>query len=247
MTLLNVTARDYTFENIKLHNPSMLEIADKIDDEEDFLFALKVLSSSLLDMMTIDIPHNFSNFDLFLGLLIDQKEIQKIFSQNKLSAINNLLQLIFLDYKISIGQEEVIFNKENNFIVLNSNNFTTFQNIVQSMFKTSFLFGGDGNHDDYNPGSEEARRIAEKLRKGKQKVAELKGQMNNKTAVIENYIIMVSVGLHLSPNEISQLTLYQILTLFERVKMKIEWDLDIDCRLAGGTPDEHPDNWMSII
>jgi len=27
----------------------------------------------------------------------------------------------------------------------------------------------------------------------------------------------------------------------------LNWDLDIKSRLAGGKPDEHPDNWMKNI
>ena len=171
MTLLNITGGDYEFENIKLHNPSIKEISEKINDEEDFLFALKILSSSLLDILPIDTPKQFSNFEIFLALMVGiQNEIQffeQTFEKTKLKAIVDLLNLIFLNFKISISEEEVLFTHNDRIVILDNNNFEAFQKTIQSMFKTSFLFSGEsGSGDSYNPASEQARLIAEKLKKG---------------------------------------------------------------------------------
>lgn len=249
MTLLNITARDYTFQGIKLHNPSINEISEKIEDEEDLFFAIKVLSSSLFNLVDVqNIPqNNFSNFDILYSLLFDQQASIKMFGITKIQAIVNLLLLIFIDYKLSIGKEELILDKDKNFILLNSNNFDEFQNTCSQMFKTSFLFGESENQYNIDPNSARARKIEEMLRKGREKVARIKNEMNNKTSLIENYVMIIAVGLHQDPNSICNLTLYQILTLFNRIKMKFEWDLDVDCRLAGGDPKDSPDHWMSII
>ena len=60
--------------------------------------------------------------------------------------------------------------------------------------------------------------------------------------------MIVATGLRQNPQVLADtLTLYQLLTIFVRVKMQLEWDLDIKCRLAGGDPKKHPENWMSII
>ena len=155
--------------------------------------------------------------------------------------------LLFKDYKLSIGDDEFIFSKDNSVFILNSKNFKEFQEILSDMFKTSFLFNSNGEQD-FNPASEEARKIAEKLKKSREKIAELNGDRNYKTALIENYIMIVATGLHQNPKILADtLTLYQLFTVFMRIKMRLEWDLDVDCRLAGGNPEEHPDQWMSII
>lgn len=252
MTLLNIVGGDYEFENIKLHNPSIAEISEKINEENNFLFALKILSSSLLERIPNNIPFTeITNFDVFLGLILGSKTLidNNIISKAQFYAINDLLQLLFLDYKISLGKNELIFSKDNNILIMNSNNFQLFQEIIQKMFKTSSLFSNDSsNKNTYNPATDKAKQIAEKLKQSELKVSQLKGNcLNYKTALIENYIMIICVGLNLSPKQVSNLTLYQIITLFERIRMKIEWDLDVDCRLAGGDPGDRPDNWMSIL
>lgn len=248
MTLLNVTAVDYDFQGVKLYNPTITEISEKINDEEDLFFAIKLLSSSLMTFITLEnTPQEFSDFDILFALFREEKASFELFSKEKIKALKELLLLLFKDYKLSIGDDEFIFSKDNSVFILNSKNFKEFQEILSDMFKTSFLFNSNGEQD-FNPASEEARKIAEKLKKSREKIAELNGDRNHKTALIENYIMIVATGLHQNPKILADtLTLYQLFTVFMRIKMRLEWDLDVDCRLAGGNPEEHPDQWMSII
>ena len=250
MTLLNVTAKSHSFQGIKLHNPTLQELADVIEDEESLFFAIKLLSSSLLSILIreTDIPQNFSDFSILFSLLYDQKTSFEMFTKEKIQAIVSLLLLIFKDYKLSLGKEEFLLTKDNSVIILNSDNFSNFQSIVSKMFKTDFIFGETGdNQYNIDQNDKKAQEILKKLNKGREKVAQLNGDRNNKTALIENYVMIIAVGLQQTPDIITNLTLYQIFTLFNRIKMKLEWDLDVDCRLAGGDPDERPDNWMSIL
>ena len=249
MTLLNAIGGDFEFQGIKLYNPTITEIGEKINDEDDFFFAIKLLSSSLMSFIPGDIPQNFSDFDILFALFYESQNNDdfNLFSKEKIKAIKELFLLLFKDYNISMGKEEFIFSKDETIFILNSNNFQEFQNIIKEMFKVSFLFDGGGSEQSYNPASEAAQKIAEKLKKSREKIAELNGKKHT-TALIENYIMIVATGLCQNPQVLADtLTLYQLLTIFVRVKMQLEWDLDIKCRLAGGSPEEHPDQWMSII
>lgn len=248
MTLLNAIGGDFEFQGIKLYNPTITEIGEKINDEDDFFFAIKLLSSSLMSFIPGDIPQNFSDFDILFALFYEgQNNDFNLFSKDKIKAIKELFLLLFKGYNISIGKEEFIFSKDKTIFILNSSNFQEFQNIIKEMFKISFLFDGEGSEQSYNPATEAARKIAEKLKKSREKITELNGKKHT-TALIENYIMIVATGLCQNPQVLADtLTLYQLLTIFIRVKMKLEWDLDIKCRLAGGTPEEHPEQWMSII
>jgi hypothetical protein len=44
-----------------------------------------------------------------------------------------------------------------------------------------------------------------------------------------------------------KLTIYQLYDLIERYGLYVSWDLDVRCRLAGGSPNSEPDNWMKAI
>ena len=98
----------------------------------------------------------------------------------------------------------------------------------------------------FNPGNEAARRIAEKLMRGRQRVAELKGTAN--ASIFSQYLSMLTIGLgSMSLQDLMDLTMFQLFDLVERYQLYINWDIDLRCRLAGGSPDNKPDNWMKNI
>jgi len=51
----------------------------------------------------------------------------------------------------------------------------------------------------------------------------------------------------MSLNDLMNLTIFQMYDLIERYSLFVNWDMDIRSRLAGGTPDSKPDNWMKNI
>ena len=88
--------------------------------------------------------------------------------------------------------------------------------------------------------------IAEKLMRGRQRVAELNGSAN--ASIFSQYLSILTVGLSsMSLQELMDLTMYQIYDLVERYQLYISWDIDIRSRLAGAKPDDRPDNWMKNI
>jgi hypothetical protein len=140
--------------------------------------------------------------------------------------------------------------KQNDIIsLIDKDNLLEFKNIVKKMFKLDFLFSGAGQAQDYNPVNEAAKKIAEKLKQSRAKIAAEKGE-ENKLGIIENYVSILSIGLKTTPKYICEtMTLYNLLTIFERFKLKMEWDLDIKVKLAGGGSENHesPKVWFSII
>ena len=51
----------------------------------------------------------------------------------------------------------------------------------------------------------------------------------------------------MSLQDAMDLTMFQLYDLVERYMLYINWDMDIRCRLAGGKPENTPDNWMKNI
>ena len=48
-------------------------------------------------------------------------------------------------------------------------------------------------------------------------------------------------------DDLTKLTMFQLYDLMERYMLWVSWDLDVKTRLAGGKPDNKPDNWMKNI
>ena len=87
-----------------------------------------------------------------------------------------------------------------------------------------------------NPADAKAREIAEKLMRGRQRVAAQKGETN--TSIFSQYLSIITVGLHsMSLQDATELTMFQLYDLVERYMLYINWDMDIRSRLAGAKPD----------
>ena len=105
---------------------------------------------------------------------------------------------------------------------------------------------GPMDQQSFNPANAQAREIAEKLMRGRQRVAAQKGETN--VSVFSQYLSILTVGLHsMSMQNAMDLTMFQLYDLVERYMLYINWDMDIRVRLAGGKPDSQPDNWMKNI
>ena len=98
----------------------------------------------------------------------------------------------------------------------------------------------------FNPADKKAQEIAQKLMRGRQRVAAQKGGAN--TSVFSQYLSILTVGLHsMSLQNLLDCTMYQLYDLMERYSLYMNWDIDVRTRLAGGKPDSQPDNWMKNI
>ena len=179
---------------------------------------------------------NTSNFQIFMTIM-SQKE-----TKDKKVAVMQLFSILFPDYKIVLTPRSIIFNQVDNNIIIDENNFDNLQEILKEIF----CFNSGQGTDEFRPASNKAKEIAEKLMKGRQKIAAEKGEAGGSALV--QYTSALTVGIHsMSLNDIINLTIYQLYDLVQRYSLFINWDLDIRTRLAGGSPDSQPDNWMKNI
>ena len=118
-----------------------------------------------------------------------------------------------------------------------------FKDIINSMFElsNSELAGGD-----YNPVGARASKIAEKLRKYKEKIASDKGQVN-KVAIFSRYISILTVGLEKNMNDFNNYTVFQLMDEFKRYQKKQSFDMYVQAKMAGAKDLEEVDNWMDDI
>ena len=217
---------------LTVHQPSIKEIS--IMGEREFFRGVQTICISK-PMDRNDLA-NISNFQIFMKIVMDKAEKGR--KQNVLDT----LFILFPKYKVTILPRSLLFNIDNENIIIDENNFSSLQEVLRQI---SCLNGSKG--DQFNPGNAAAAEIARKLERGRQRVAAQKQGAGNNASVLSQYRSILSVGLHMSLQDLSNLTVYQFYDLIDRYTLYINWDLDLRQRLAGGTPDSKPDNWMKII
>ena len=180
-----------------------------------------------------------TNFDILIAIL---KERNAVMQKNR-NCIQMVLMLLFPEYEIILKKDVIILKKENEEEhFLNSNNFEEFQNILRQMFS----FGDtSGVPQDFNPDGPMAARIAEKLKKRHQTLAEKNS--NDNFDIIGRYISVLSVGLSIDIKTFMDYTIYQLFDQIKRYELKIGYDLYIQGQLAGVKDAKEPEDWMKSI
>lgn len=241
--LLLLSGNDIPFQEARMqvHPPTIKEIG--YIGEEAFFMGCDLLnfSKDVLSPEDKSLLEDKSNFEIFMSIMKDNTNVA--IQKNKISALM-VLSLLFPDYQISLG-ENIMFSRENDEekYFIDKNNFEVFKQILVGIFCLNRNKKEDFN---YNPAGERARKIAEKLRKGREKVAAAKAE-RQKIAVFSRYISILSVGEKKSINELLQLTVYQLFDEFERFELKQAYDAYFKAKLAGAKDIDEVDNWMKDI
>lgn len=240
--LLLLSGNDIPFPEarITIHQPKLKEIA--LIGEETFFTGCEFLNFSkdmLLEKDKVNLIHQ-TNFEILMSIVKDKSPL----GINTKNTILMLLTLLFPEYEINIQEEGILLLKKNEFASLNKMNYDEFQKILVKMF---CLDRKKKDEQDYNPGGDRAKMIAEKLKKGRQKAAAAKGEDNKKIAIFSRYISILSVGESKDINSFMNYTVYQLYDEFERFELKQNSDVYLQARLAGAQDLEEVDNWMKDI
>lgn len=180
--------------------------------------------------------NDITNFQIFMMVMSDEK------AKDKKNAVIQTLQLLLSKYKAVFSPRSLILMSSDGNITIDENNFDYFQNILRMVFCSK---NGPMDQQSFNPQGDKAKEIAQKLMRGRDIIAKEKGGSNYST--LTQYLSTLTIGLHLSLNELKSYTLFQIYDLIERYGLYLDWDIDIRSRLAGGKPDKHPENWMKNL
>ena len=219
-----------------IHQPTIKEIS--YIGEQEFFIGLQTLSiNKNMLAQGNSVLESTTNFQIFMTIMKEQD------TEDKKDAVINLFQLIFPGSQVIFTPMSIILNKEGQQTLIDENNFELLQEIIKQIFCVN---SGPMDQATFNPADEKAREIAEKLMRGRQRVAEQKGETNS--SAFGRYLSVLTIGLNsMSLSEVMNLTMYQLYDLVERYTLYLNWDLDIRTRLAGGKPDSKPDDWMKNI
>lgn len=219
-----------------IHQPKIKEIA--LIGEADFFVAVQCLNidkNYLRQDKTL--LQDTNNFQIFMTIMSEKE------ARDKKKATQQLLQLLFPNYSILFTPRSIMLQGKDSSSIIDENNFEAFQQVLKQIFCVS---NANNQQSGFNPANDKAREIAEKLMRGRQKVAELNGSAN--ASIFSQYLSILTIGVQsMSLQTLMNSTMFQIYDLVERYQLYIGWDIDIRSRLAGAKPDEHPDNWMKNI
>ena len=219
-----------------LHQPKIKEIA--LIGESDFFIGVQCLNvdKTLLNQDKT-LLQNTNNFQIFMTIMLEKE------AQDKKQATNQLLSLLFPNYNIMFTPRSILLQGMDQNVTIDESNFELIQSVLKEVFCVSNQKNQQGG---FNPADEKAKEIAEKLMRGRKRVAELNGSAN--ASIFSQYLSILTVGLSsMSLQELMDLTMFQLYDLVERYQLYISWDIDIRSRLAGAKPDDKPDNWMKNI
>lgn len=219
-----------------VHQPRIKEIA--LIGETDFFIGVQCLNINKdLVQEGKTLLANTTNFQVFM-MIMQQKEML-----DKKIAVEQLLQLLFPTKSIMFTPRSIMLSDKDNSTMIDDSNFEQFQAVIRQIFCVS---NKNNQQAGFNPANEKAKEIAQKLMRGRQRVAEINGQAN--ASIFGQYLSVLTIGVpSMSLLDLMDLTMFQLYDLIERYQLYISWDIDIRSRLAGAKIDDKPDNWMRNI
>lgn len=241
--LLLLSGQDIPFVSaqIAVHPPKVKEIA-YIGEEHFFLGSeLLILTKKSLAVEDKTDLDKLTNFDIIMSILNEKNNLE--LRRNSLSALQ-LLLLLFPDYNVQVRKDHIsllkpINEQEVEEKIINNSNYGEFKNIITNMFCLHST-----QKQEYNPGGDLAKKIANKLKQGAQQRAAFKGQQQSKIAVLSRYASILSIGLNMDLNSIMNYTVYQLYDAFKRFELKMDNDIYMQFKIAGAKDMKEIDSWM---
>ena len=219
---------------LTIHQPKIREIA--LIGEADFFSGVQCLClNKSMFVKDESLLGDTNNFQIFMTIMSEKEAADKKF------AVQSVCTLLFPKYKVMFTPRSIILSGENQ-IMIDETNFEFLQSTISDI---CCLKTGPMDQQAFNPADKKAREIAEKLMRGRQRVAAQKGE--NNISIFSQYLSILAIGSGISLQEGVELTMFQLYDLIERYMLYVNWDMDARFRLAGGKPDSQPDNWMKNI
>ncbi len=219
-----------------LHQPTIKEIS--FMGEQDFFIAVQVLTvSKNIINQGETLLADTNNFQIFMTIMNSKETV------DKKEVVLTLFNLIFPTKKITMLPASIILSSDGETAVIDESNFEYLQDIIRAVFCLSNNLVGQ---QSFNPANEQARQIAEKLMRGRARVAAQNSQQQS--SIFGQYLSVLTVGINsMSLQDCLELTMYQLIDLIERYMLYIDWDIDIRSRLAGAQVNKPIENWMKDI
>lgn len=219
-----------------VHQPTLKEIS--YVGEQDFFSGVQCLCINKSMFVDETLLEATTNFQVFMTIM-SQAE-----TADKKRAVQQVLLLFFPQAKTIFTPRSLILNiGQNGNVTIDETNFDILQSIISEIVCSKT---GPMDQQGFNPADAKAKEIADKIMRGRQKVAEQKGQTN--VSILTQYLSILTIGINsMSLSELMNLTIYQLYDLIERYMLYTNWDLDVRSRMAGAKIEGQPENWMKNL
>ena len=138
-----------------------------------------------------------------------------------------VLALMFPDYTVTLETDCIKLCRENEEHRIDNTNFERFKQIIGK----AFSYDSEENKSDFNPSGDLASKIADKLKKRHNKLAENKPE--KKVDILSRYISILTVGQQKDINDMLNYTVYQLFDEFKRFELKTSHDMYVQAKMAG--------------
>ena len=223
--LLLLSGNDIPFvgAQISIHQPTIKEIA--YIGEEAFFSACELFnfSKNILPEEDKVLLEDKTNFDILIAILREQNAVM----QKIRNCIELVLALIFPEYDFQIEKDGIVLKKGNEEHKIDNANYEEFKSIINEMFARS-----KDETTTFNPSGELASRIAAKLQKRHNKLAQ-EGPAAKKIDILSRYISILSVGQAKDMNSLLNYTIFQLFDEFKRYELKNSHDIYVQAKMAG--------------
>lgn len=218
-----------------IHSPTIKDIA--FMGESQFFMAMNYLCIDKHGLTQDEtVLSNLSNFQILVKVL-EQPE-----SKDKKQAVHTLLSLLFPDSQVIMMPKSFNIITNEQVVMIDDSNFDIFQGVIRQVLCADSLF--QGKNIVYNPASERAKEIADKLHRSRLKIAKQKAAKEEGASILTRYLSILRIGPRIPLTESIEYNLFQIFDQVERYNAYVEWDTDLQVRLAGGKPDKQVETWM---
>lgn len=243
LSLLSKNDIPFISAELNIHQPTLKEIG--LIGEEAFFTGAQFLTIGK-DAVSGASPEDLkkiSNFDVVLRLINDTSQEARF---NKACA-DSLLTLLFPEYQILFLPNMIAFVKDGQNHIINEQNFDEFREILKQMFCLDNMTGRPA--PEYDPANRHAEVIANKIKAGRKKLAEIKSQQNNgqKVTILSRYLSILAVGEQKDLNALLQYSVYQLFDEFNRFSLREQSDFYLEAKMAGAKDLQEVDNWMKDI
>lgn len=158
----------------------------------------------------------YDNFQILMILLQEQYEMEEL--------VTSFFELVCPDFTISFGDKSIDFTAHGSEYVngrIHTYNYPSVKTALVELFLPQ-----DVNDAEYNPANDAAAKIAEKLRKAKEKIKnQKKSDGNDNVSIIAMYVSTLAVGMCIDINTLYNYTLFQIYDVYNRYWLKSKYDM----------------------